>query len=110
MTTLSIPFGATSTAADVLGGVDVSGKRAIVTGGASGIGAETARALAHAGAEGTIAARDVEAGGLVARDIVFETGNQSIQVVQLELTEEVSLRNFAAPWLGPLDIPRNDAG
>ena len=90
--------------------MDLSGKRAIVTGGASGIGAETARALAQAGAEVTIAARDVEAGGLVARDIVFVTGNQSIQVAQLDLTEEVSLRNFAATWLGPLDILVNNAG
>jgi len=110
MSPVTSPFTRTTTALEVLEGVDLSGKRAIVTGGASGIGAETARALAQAGAEVTIAARDVEAGGLVARDIVFETGNQSIQVVQLELTEEVSLRNFAATWLGPLDILVNNAG
>jgi NAD(P)-dependent dehydrogenase (short-subunit alcohol dehydrogenase family) len=110
MAPVSSPFSRTSTALEVLDGVDLSGKRAIVTGGASGIGAETARALAHAGAEVTIAARDVEAGGLVARDIVLSSGNQNVQVAQLDLTEEISLRNFAAAWLGPLDILVNNAG
>jgi NAD(P)-dependent dehydrogenase (short-subunit alcohol dehydrogenase family) len=110
MAPVSSPFTRTSTASEVLEGMDLSGKRAIVTGGASGIGAETARALAHAGAEVTIAARDVEAGGLVARDIVFSSGNSNVQVAQLDLTEEVSLRTFAASWLGPLDILVNNAG
>jgi NAD(P)-dependent dehydrogenase (short-subunit alcohol dehydrogenase family) len=110
MAPITSPFGRTTTALEVLAGVDLSGKRAIVTGGASGIGAETARALAHAGAEVTIAARDVEAGGLVARDIVVSSGNQNVQVAQLDLTEEVSLRNFAATWLGPVDILVNNAG
>lgn len=40
------PFGATSTAAEVIAGVDLTGRRAIVTGGSSGLGIETARALA----------------------------------------------------------------
>lgn len=39
------PFTAASTAADVIDGVDLTGRRAIVTGGASGIGIQTARAL-----------------------------------------------------------------
>jgi NADPH-dependent 2,4-dienoyl-CoA reductase/sulfur reductase-like enzyme len=56
------PFGFQSTAAQVLEGVDLSGQRAIVTGASSGIGVETARALACAGAEVTLAVRDVEAG------------------------------------------------
>jgi hypothetical protein len=47
------PFGPESTAAEVIAGVDLTGRRAIVTGGASGIGLETARALAGAGAEVT---------------------------------------------------------
>ncbi|KIF74429.1 oxidoreductase, partial [Streptomyces sp. 150FB] len=60
---ITTPFGPHSTAADVLAGVDLGGKRAVVTGGTSGIGIETARALASAGAEVTLAVRDTEAGG-----------------------------------------------
>jgi len=49
-TRIRTPFGAESTATEVIEGMDLRQKRAIVTGGASGIGLETARALAHAGA------------------------------------------------------------
>ena len=52
MTRLLTPFGFTSTAADVLADVHLSGRRAIVTGATSGIGVETAHALAAAGAAG----------------------------------------------------------
>ena len=50
-TPITTPFTAESTAAEVVNGIDLTGRRAIVTGGASGIGIETARALAGAGAE-----------------------------------------------------------
>ena len=56
------PYGAQTTAAEVVAGVDLTGRRAVVTGGASGIGVETARALATAGAEVTIAVRSLDAG------------------------------------------------
>ncbi len=56
------PFGATSTAAEVVAGLDLTGLRAIVTGAASGIGAETARALASVGADVMLAVRDLTAG------------------------------------------------
>ncbi len=63
-------FGPQSTASDVLAGVDLRGKRALVTGGASGIGVETARAPAGAGAEVTLAVRNLEeAGGQIAEDL-----------------------------------------
>ena len=54
---ITTPFGYETTAAEVVEGVDLTGKRAIVTGGASGIGVETARALAGAGAAVTLAVR-----------------------------------------------------
>ena len=60
---ITTTFGAESTAADVIAGVDLSGKRAIVTGGSSGIGIETARALASAGAEVTAITGSPERGG-----------------------------------------------
>ena len=68
MSLISTRFDATSTAADVVAGHDLSGTRAIVTGGGSGIGVETVRALASAGAEVTIAVRDPEQGARAAHD------------------------------------------
>jgi NAD(P)-dependent dehydrogenase (short-subunit alcohol dehydrogenase family) len=61
-------------------GVDLSGKRAIVTGGASGIGIETARSLARRGAAVTIAARSLDAAGSVASDIIATTGNPQVDI------------------------------
>jgi 3-oxoacyl-ACP reductase-like protein len=48
---ITTPFDASSTAAQVADGLDLHGKRAVVTGSSSGIGVETARALAAQGAE-----------------------------------------------------------
>ncbi|MFD9871970.1 hypothetical protein ACFWWX_32800, partial [Streptomyces niveus] len=59
---ITTPFNAGSTAAEVIAGIDLTGRRSVVTGGSSGIGVETARALAGAGAEVTLAVRDVGAG------------------------------------------------
>jgi len=53
-TPITTPFGFESTAAEVVEGLDLSGKRVVVTGSASGIGIETARALAGAGADVTL--------------------------------------------------------
>ena len=61
-TPISTPFTGESTAAEVVRGIDLTGRRMIVTGGASGIGVETARALAGAGAEVTLAVRNLAAG------------------------------------------------
>jgi len=76
-------FGAHTTAAEVVSGVDLSGRRAIVTGGASGIGMATARALASANAEVTLAVRDVEAGRRAAEDIMGSTGNKPVLIAPL---------------------------
>lgn len=59
-------FGASTTAAEVIDGVGLHGRRAVVTAASSGIGVETARALAAAGAEVTLAVRDTDAGACVA--------------------------------------------
>jgi NAD(P)-dependent dehydrogenase (short-subunit alcohol dehydrogenase family) len=56
MTLITTQFSFSSTATEVAAGIDLGGRRALVTGGASGTGAETARVLAAAGAEVTIAA------------------------------------------------------
>jgi short chain dehydrogenase len=74
-TRVTSPFGFESTAAEVIAGIDLHGRRALVTGAASGIGVETARALASAGAETVIAARDLAAAERTAAGIRATTGN-----------------------------------
>ncbi len=109
-TRITTPFTAESTAADVIAGVDLNGKRALVTGAASGIGRETARALASADAEVTLAVRDIEAGARVAADITSTTGNSRVLVEQLDLADQSSIAAFVARWSGPLDILVCNAG
>jgi NAD(P)-dependent dehydrogenase (short-subunit alcohol dehydrogenase family) len=96
---ITTPFGFESTAADVVAGIDLTGKRAIVTGGSSGIGVETARALAGAGAEVTLAVRNTDAGARTA-----------IRVSPLDLADPSSVVAFVADWSGPLDMLINNAG
>ena len=107
---ITTPFGFTSTAAEVIAGVDLSGKRAIVTGASSGIGVETARALADAGAALTLAVRNTQAGERVAAQIREGTGNGAVTVGALDLSDLSSVSAFAAAWSGPLDILVNNAG
>jgi NAD(P)-dependent dehydrogenase (short-subunit alcohol dehydrogenase family) len=108
-TRITTEFGYESTAAEVVEGVDLSGKAAIVTGGASGIGIETARALAGAGAAVTLAVRNTEQGEAVAADIGADTGTE-VAVSPLELTDPASVDAFVATWDRPLDILVNNAG
>jgi NAD(P)-dependent dehydrogenase (short-subunit alcohol dehydrogenase family) len=107
---ITTPFGFTSTAAEVIAGVDLSGKRAIVTGASSGIGVETARALADAGAAVTLAVRNPESGERVAAEIREGTGNGAVTVGALDLSDLSSVGAFVASWSGPLDILINNAG
>ncbi|MEG4234364.1 SDR family NAD(P)-dependent oxidoreductase [Microcoleus sp. Pol11C3] len=110
MAQITTPFGRHSTAAEVAEGIALSGKRAIVTGAASGIGVETARALAHTGAEVTLAVRNTDAGAQTAADITATTGNQNIHVAQLDLANRASIAKFVAAWDEPLHILLNNAG
>jgi NAD(P)-dependent dehydrogenase (short-subunit alcohol dehydrogenase family) len=110
MSRITTPFGFSSTADEVAEGIDLTGKRAIVTGGASGIGVETARALAGIGAEVTLAVRDLDAGARTAADITTTTGNPNLRVVHLDLADLSSVAAFAAAWRGPLHILVNNAG
>jgi NAD(P)-dependent dehydrogenase (short-subunit alcohol dehydrogenase family) len=111
MTTLiSTPFGFESTAAEVAAGIDLSGRRAVVTGGASGIGVETARALAGTGAEVTLAVRDARAGERTAAAIKATTGNDAVHVAPLDLADRASVRAFTDAWSGPLHVLVNNAG
>ena len=108
-TLITTPFGYETTAAEVVDGVDLTGKRAIVTGGGSGIGVETARALAGAGADVTLAVRDAAAGDRTAADIKGQWG-RDVHVARLDLADQASVAAFAAGWTGPLHILVNNAG
>lgn len=107
---ITTPFAFASTADDVLRGVDLSGKRAIVTGGSSGIGIETARALASAGAEVTLAVRNVEAGEQVAAALNAAGGHANVRVGHIDLSDQESINNFVANWIGALHILVNNGG
>jgi len=107
---ITTPFGAQTTAGEVVKGVDLTGRRAIVTGGASGIGLETARALAGANAEVTLAVRNIEAGQRVADDLIADTGNKRILLAPLDLADQASVAEFVAAWDGPLHVLVNNAG
>ncbi|GHJ06485.1 oxidoreductase [Micromonospora humidisoli] len=109
-TPVHTPFDARTTALEVVRDVDLTGRRAVVTGGASGIGVETARALAAAGADVTLAVRDLDAGQRAARDITASTGNDRLLVAPLDLADQASVAAFVASWDGPLHMLVNNAG
>ncbi|WP_089106039.1 SDR family NAD(P)-dependent oxidoreductase [Streptomyces hyaluromycini] len=105
-------FGATTIAAEVVDGVDLHGRRAVVTGASSGIGVETARALASAGADVTLAVRNTEAGDHVVARLEAELppGSGKLTVGLLDLADRSTVVAFAADWQGPLHILVNNAG
>jgi NAD(P)-dependent dehydrogenase (short-subunit alcohol dehydrogenase family) len=108
-TRITTPFGPTSTADDVIAGIDLSGRRAIVTGASSGIGAETARVLARAGADVTLAVRSAGDGERVAAAIRAADGG-NVSVAPLDLADRASIAAFLASWSGPLHILVDNAG
>ncbi|MGW4515840.1 oxidoreductase [Streptomyces sp. NPDC004393] len=111
MTTAQQPvrsgFDAASTADEVVKGIDLTGKVAVVTGGYSGIGLETTRVLRAAGAEVVVPARDVERARAALRDV------GGVEVKPMDLIDPASIDAFAATFLAsgrPLHILVNSAG
>ncbi|MFD6291613.1 SDR family NAD(P)-dependent oxidoreductase [Streptomyces sp. NPDC060205] len=100
-------FGRHSTADDVLAGIDLTGKLAIVTGGYSGLGLETTRALAKAGARVVVPARR----RAVAEEAV--AGIDGVEVDELDLGDLESVRAFADRFLASgrtIDLVIDNAG
>jgi NAD(P)-dependent dehydrogenase (short-subunit alcohol dehydrogenase family) len=110
MTRIRSRFTSRSTALEVVEGVDLTGRRAVVTGASSGIGVETARALASAGAQVTLAVRDLDAGRRVAADIAGTSGGPAPDVARLDLADLASVDAFVAAWEGPLHVLVDNAG
>jgi NAD(P)-dependent dehydrogenase (short-subunit alcohol dehydrogenase family) len=98
-----------STAAEVGRAADLAGRVAIVTGASSGIGVETARALALAGADLILAVRDVAAGETVARSIA-PVARGELKVRHLDLRDFESVSAFASGVSGPVDHLIANAG
>ena len=109
---LAARFGARSTALEVIAGVSLRGKHAIVTGGAAGLGLETSRALAAAGASLTLAVRNTAQGEASASLLRQAYPDADISVALLDLADLGTVRAFAAAWIGsgkPLHILINNA-
>ncbi|GAA4591049.1 SDR family NAD(P)-dependent oxidoreductase [Planotetraspora phitsanulokensis] len=101
------PFDAASTAEDVIEGVDLTGKIAIVTGGHSGIGLETTRVLRQAGAQVVVPVRHPER---AARAL---EGIDGVEIAKLDLIDPSSVDTFAGAFLAsgrPLHIFVGSAG
>jgi NAD(P)-dependent dehydrogenase (short-subunit alcohol dehydrogenase family) len=108
-------FGATSTTDDVLAGVDLHGKRILVTGVSAGLGVETARSLAARGANVIGAARDLEKARQATADAQREAvaAGGSIELIELDLANLASVRACADKLVAkgePLDIIIANAG
>ena len=91
-------FGAKTTAAEVMAGVDLAGKTAVVTGGYSGLGLETTRALAAAGAEVVVPARSK-----ARADEALSGVDGTVRTYAMDLADLVSVENFAGDLAGDHD-------
>jgi NAD(P)-dependent dehydrogenase (short-subunit alcohol dehydrogenase family) len=100
-------FGKTSTASEVIKSIDLTGKIAIITGGNTGIGLETTRILAAAGATVIVAARDVEK---AKKHLI---GIANVEIGSMDLMDPESVDGFAYKFLAsgrPLHLLINNAG
>jgi NAD(P)-dependent dehydrogenase (short-subunit alcohol dehydrogenase family) len=100
-------FSSTSTTNDVIKDINLTGKIAIVTGGGTGIGLETVKTLANAGATVIVAARDIN------KAKAKLNGTKNVEIEPLDLIDPLSVDNFAKKFLAsgrPLHLLINNAG
>ena len=111
---MSEPFGAASTTDEVLAGLDLGGKRILVTGVSAGLGVETARALAAHGATVVGAARDLAKAERATAEVRAQaTGGGGLELVRLDLASLASVRACADALVAsgkPFDLVINNAG
>ena len=108
---ISAGFDPYTDASVVLAGKDLTGRTAIVTGGATGIGIETVKALAAAGAEVVIAVRKPDLGAAAAKEVNAAVGAERATVGLLDLADLSSVAAFTRAWGDrPLHILVNNAG
>lgn len=91
-------FGAKSSAAEVMEGIDLSGKTAVITGGYSGIGLETTKALVGAGADVIVPVRSKEKA-----DKNLAGAGLAVETREMDLADLASVQNFAADVAGSRD-------
>ena len=111
---MTVPFGATSTTDEVLRGMDLSGKRILVTGVSAGLGVETARTLAAHGAQVVGTARDMNKAHVATEQVRAQAANGGgLELVALDLASLASVRACADALLSagkPLDLVVANAG
>ena len=92
-------FGSESTTDEVLEGVDLTGRRILVTGASAGLGVETTRALAAHGASVTMAVRDLAKGAAAMDGVLAAVPGADIDLRRLDLADLASVRTFADGFL-----------
>ena len=110
---VAMSLGFETTTDDVLAGVDLNGRTALVTGASSGIGLEAARALAAVGAAVVLAARNAEKGNTALTAIRERVPDAAVELGSLDLTSLANVRAFAEAFLSShdrLDLLINNAG
>ena len=106
-------FSFESTTDDVLDGVDLSGRRFVITGAASGLGEESTRALAAHGASILMLARDPQKNAEAAERVRAEAPDADLSLDTVDLADLASVRSFAGRYVEsgrPIDVLMNNAG
>ena len=110
MDLITSQFGYRSSSLDVAEGIDLRGRHALVTGATSGLGVETGRALATAGATVHLPVRDTVRGHAVVDELTRDLPGANFVLGAMDLGSVASVRTYAATLTGPLDILVANAG